>query len=880
VPSPIAATAVVGTTTTGSVQGINILTGGQGYNPTLPLQPESLLDFSTTQTSNYILPSATVTQVDTANAYTFVGLNTDTIQQANTNPNANPTGNAISLNAFNFFFANGTTITVQTTNVAQTYIAGETVYQGSSLASATFSANVLSYNSNTGIMKVVNIGPIYNANVTLSSALNGVSSGLSFVANNYTTANLNSRIGDVLSTESYTGSPLTGIYITNSGQNLSVVPTLVAEAQYGTQTGHAVLGALGVLGPVKIAYGGQGYSINDPIIFVGGSGIGANAYVSNVNSIGAITQIKYNSINNMPGGGMGYSLTNLPSVTANSSNPYITKASVYVDSIMGQGATFALNTGQLGQIQNIVVQTYGQDYISTPKVSLRVQDLAIMGVTSASLPQQGQTIYQGTTSTNATYVSTIYSVTQLGPTTIDPSQTLYRLRVYNYSNDPNPYLPLINSSTGNTYPMYNQAYDSTWNSHGIIDYGDGSAKATANFLNGLTIGQGQYLTSSGQLSGSDVLQDQKYNSFTYQITVQKEIEKYRSVLLNLLHPAGTNLIGRYKLTNAQQINFNTQQAINRGNTLYHYTQTSTANATMYADLNTTYSNTITFNNLPQGTNIAQFITANSSTIAITPSGYTPNIISLVTNVDAGNNKITIQDKVFLTLANTFYVQYLGSSNSNNSVYVTAPTGYYSWNDFYGVNVPPVQQVANTTNNLGLVNLLNVNDYIYLDSKNKRLKVIGIDYANNIIRTSPSLSSNLGVNQILVSSSGSGYTPQNTTIYITGDGYGASATPTINANGSIVSVTVNNWGYNYNAAVATVVSTDVGASGAYLLPVSLANFVSNNIMTIVKNVTAGGSLSNQQQIIIYGSSGIQYFPQITDELGDALETEDGNNILLG
>ncbi|WP_339941548.1 hypothetical protein, partial [Undibacterium luofuense] len=62
-------------------------------------------------------------------------------------------------------------------------------------------------------------------------------------------------------------------------------------------------------------------------------------------------------------------------------------------------------------------------------------------------------------------------------------------------------------------------------------------------MNGLVIGQGQYLNSQGQPSSFNVLQSQTYNNFTYQITVEKEIAKYRDILLGLLHPTGTNVIG-------------------------------------------------------------------------------------------------------------------------------------------------------------------------------------------------------------------------------------------------------------------------------------------------------------------------------------------------
>ena len=84
--------------------------------------------------------------------------------------------------------------------------------------------------------------------------------------------------------------------------------------------------------------------------------------------------------------------------------------------------------------------------------------------------------------------------------------------------------------------MANTSYNGAYNNNGYKNYGDGNAKGTASFLNGLVISEGQYLDSRGQPSSFSVLQNEIYNNYTYQITVQKEIDKYRSTLLNLLHP--------------------------------------------------------------------------------------------------------------------------------------------------------------------------------------------------------------------------------------------------------------------------------------------------------------------------------------------------------
>ena len=866
--NPVGASAVVGSVVSGTIQSISLLSGGQGYNLTQAIYPTTDIGFNTTQSSGYILPTAQVVGVDSSNAFTVTGLSIDNLGLKTSN--TNPSGNIISLSANNFFFQNGTWVQVTTTNTAQTYIVGEIVYQGNVL-SPTFEGTVSSYNANNGVIKIQSVGPSNTSLPNIGQAITGNTSHISFTANTYWTSNLNSQIGEVLSTVSYTGYPISQVYLITGGSNLTTIPSVATESFYSTENtaSPALISSLGILGPIQISYGGQNYRVNDKIVFTGGSGFGANAYVSNVSNTGAITGITYRSMNGIPSGGLNYSLTTLPAVTV-TSNTATANAILYASSIIGQGAIFDLISSQIGQIQTIDVTNYGQDYIAAPSVSLKIQDIAVSGISTATLPKQFDVIYQGTSNTQTSYTATIYSVTQLGPTTPNPLNTIYNLRVFNYSSNPNLSLPLVDSSTGNQYTMTGP-YDSTWPAAGYINYGDGTARATAAFLNGLTIGKGQYLSSSGQLSSFDVIQSENYNSFTYQITTQKEIAKYRSVLLNLLHPIGTKLLGRYSITQNNVAGFVPSTAASKANTLLHYTGTAAANVTMFANTSTVYQNVLQFNNLPQGTNIAEFIFANS-TIRIAPVNG-PNVVSTISSIDSANNLVVLNDKTILTFPNTFFVSYQANTNI---VVVDAPTELYTFNDDYGYNItidnlPQFEQSPF----LPLDVMLFAGDYIDLGSNNY-MQVAAIDYPNNIIALTGTTSSNLTISSIPVISGGNSY-DANTTIYITGNGTGATAVPVIQ-NGHITSVQITNGGYGYTFAFAAANSSF--GTGAVIGNVALSEIVSTVPMTIVRNFYAGGSSSTADEIRIYGQSGLQYFPEITDELGDPLLSEDGSFILLG
>ena len=131
-------------------------------------------------------------------------------------------------------------------------------------------------------------------------------------------------------------------------------------------------------------------------------------------------------------------------------------------------------------------------------------------------------------------------------------------------------------------------------SSGIKIYGDGKALAKASFLNGLVVGRGQYLNSRGQPSAFDVLESEIYNNYTYQITVEKEISKYRDILLNLLHPLGMNVLGRYSTKSNGDYDFHGLEALNQGKLLSSYTGYPGSSVTMVTDFVNKSNNILQF----------------------------------------------------------------------------------------------------------------------------------------------------------------------------------------------------------------------------------------------------------------------------------------------
>ena len=413
-------------------------------------------------------------------------------------------------------------------------------------------------------------------------------------ANNYFFANAswsnaNTSFANTLSFTSFATYPISSVIVQNGGGGITVTPTISATSIYSTQDNAAVvdLSTLGILSPIKIQNGGVGYVVNDIIKFINGSGYGANAKVTSVNSSGAITSVSYiPSTGTYPLGGMGYN-NGLPALSISSANTQAANAVLVVTGTLGTGATFTPLVDRVGSITTINIDDPGEDYISTPNVSFKVQDLVVSGVNNINLPASGDIIYQGATYNTASYIAVVNAITPLISFN-DPSQTLYNLRVYNYNSNPSYTLPLkidsksISVQLNNTYPNYNK--NTRADKNGVITYGDGTAKGFASFLNGLVLSSGQYLDTSGQPSSFDVLQSTVYNNYTYEITVEKEIEKYRKVLLDLLHPTGMKVLGRYALkSNSRYENYSVGGLVEQGHTLGYYTGNPGSYGTMIAD---------------------------------------------------------------------------------------------------------------------------------------------------------------------------------------------------------------------------------------------------------------------------------------------------------
>ena len=707
----IGASATIGETTKGSIQSISIanaqgiLLGGFGYSQASTTLPNTGI----INITNAGGATAEIGGVNTA--ITFIGNSFyNPISTISFIPNdriGSKTAGNPSIEETPYLF--------DTSN-------GFTLHAGVSLGLAF--ANATHYTSNVGVNYSF-------ANIAISNATSNLAYSLSFAP-------------------AFNTYPISSVIITNQGGGIKSTPTITAQSLYKSQdtVSTSDLGALGILGPIKIDTKGTGYGVGNVINIIGGSGYGAYANVIAVAANGAILNVAYvystATSNQYPLGGLGYRLDALPTLTVTSTTGI--NAVLSVTGIVGQGAAFIPTLDRVGSITKINISDYGEDYISPPNVSFKVQDVVVTNISPGNYPGRGDILYQGADVNTASYLSTADSLT-LVQNDLDPTKSLYILRTYNYSSTPNIALPIV--ANNKTYSLnISSAYASTIltqfdgiNSqryaNGVITYGDGTATGFATFLNGLTLGAGQYLDSTGQPSSFDVLQSTNYNNYTYQITLEKEIAKYRTALLNLLHPTGMKVLGRFAMKSNNNFDITTTDVLYGGHSLYYNTNANSSNALISSngDFSVLSSNIVKFDNL-FGANIADFIFSNSSIRFINANNE--QVYSDVNTINYSANTITLKNNVWLTFANIASgTASIGGNTINIGNVYTSSYNIYNNGVYSNANNP-------------LIDIIHTGDFVKVNNQVKL--VTAINYTTKILTVSNSFTyaatGNISLNRVI------------------------------------------------------------------------------------------------------------------------------------
>jgi hypothetical protein len=275
---------------------------------------------------------------------------------------------------------------------------------------------------------------------------------------------------------------------------------------------------VGSLGRIEILNGGENYAVGEYLIFTSdGRGYGANANVSEVH-IGnnGIKSVEFNESIEYVRGGEGYTMIDLPEITIDTASGE--NAQLIVTEILGKGTNLDLSTSRIGAISTIRVISFGYDYVAAPTISLRNADLTLSDVTEGQIFIANTRVYQGESNINSSFSAQVDKFIQANNF----------LRIYDYKGTFNRELELKSDDDLVTANIVTSSF-----------YGDGKAKATAGFENGLIRYPGIYLNTDGQPSSDQKLQDErKYHNYSYVINTTNDYYKFKKTLKETAHPIG------------------------------------------------------------------------------------------------------------------------------------------------------------------------------------------------------------------------------------------------------------------------------------------------------------------------------------------------------
>lgn len=433
---------------------------------------------------------------------------------------------------------------------------------GLNYATANFKAKIATANGGSGgpfgaggasaytgdlvLYEVSNTGTL--SSILTGNQINTRNTAKSFTFNSITSsqidANANSRLVQILNFEEIQTGGIDLISVIDGGAGFRSEPALDIKTRYGTNLSEdyaegttawsanvQTLKDLGAVCHVYINNAGSGY-VNGETISFAGSGYGGNGYIT-VGTGGAIRKIT------LTDRGEGYSLR--PNVVINTTAGTGANLTAL---LFGDGFNQSIITSAIGRIIDIRLLYRGFDYVATPNVSLKVVDVVIDGIADAENLFETEYVYQGNSLDTSTFRANVDSY-------IRDSKLL---RLYNYSSNINTTISIV-SANGVTFNVNTLAvvpapsqYPTTVVISGLPNpmyFGNGLARANAQFANGIIQYNGFFLNTDGFLSADKRLQDGvKYHKFSYELESEKSLDEYNTTLKNIIHPVGLQLVAK------------------------------------------------------------------------------------------------------------------------------------------------------------------------------------------------------------------------------------------------------------------------------------------------------------------------------------------------
>jgi hypothetical protein len=472
---------------------------------------------------------------------------------------------------------------------------------------------------------------------------------------------------------------------------------------------------VGRIGVVDIVNGGTGYHATDKLDFIG-TGYGARAAITVLG--GKIVDLS------LIDRGEGY--IEAPTIIVKNSSGGLSNGTGAVFRVTGlsDGEELQAEVAALGAIEDFNLINRGYDYNEAPIVSLKVADIYTDNLTSGGTFTPilaGDKVWQGgATNQDATFNATVDEVYKLQTT----NTAIIRVFDYNGTLIPNQALKVntasqnvtLNIMTQNATISFGEINPAVERLYPVF-YGDGLARANAEFLNGLIKYNGFYLNTDGHISADKKIQDgEYYHNFSYEIQSEKTLNDYKETVERVAHPAGMQMWAKHLIRNDIDEKITISSNVHIANTA----QSTNCNA-VFTSLFVTGNNS----NFANTANVGDLIVINSDDTA---EGriYT----KLITGVSASPDRVTIESAIGGLADGSIRIQV---GNSSAMIFGNTYPVNYSLKDGDTIGLPIGANnaiVNKTISNVATSNVITFNNPNNLTTTNTQFQ-----YNSNYIRAS-------------------------------------------------------------------------------------------------------------------------------------------------
>lgn len=382
-----------------------------------------------------------------------------------------------------------------------------------------------------GISGVSNLSDEPNISIVTIDTSGNVSPNNYIISNSVivpsTNISMNAIINQTFAYTNYSNcGPIAILQITSPGSHITDNAVVSVGQVIPIGNSNINIQDYGSIGRFTVINGGLNYNIGDDVKFVNitSRGIGAGARVKTVDANGVILTV----------------LSDLPTITgivsiSNGSNTITGTNTLFTQELLANNDSIYPGSGSVITVANQIVKVMTITNNTTMTINVAsIQSLAnqVVGINGSFIGGFG---YKSTDFPNGLSLSVVSS-----------TGTGANIVPYCILGQGTNILPIKDSSYGIIKKITLTNAGDSYVVEPQIDltgYGDGTATASAVFLNGIFQYPGYFLNEDGMLSVRRYLQNSVYNNYSYILRSPVALNNYQDIVNSLLSPVGTNMIG-------------------------------------------------------------------------------------------------------------------------------------------------------------------------------------------------------------------------------------------------------------------------------------------------------------------------------------------------